>query len=173
MHLSDKFSLARLSKCFMIAMIAGTTASCVIEPIDQTHIASKSTPVDVVGFASAPNATMRIDALNVQTSTWQQIAMAQSSATPTNNNGTLLYLFSRDNLTIPAQYWKPGQCGTPHKARLRVREDGGSLSPLATFDQAAHDCLFDEIGEGTPWFDAGLSCFSGREMELFVGTPPC
>lgn len=128
-------------------------AGCVYTP-DSDDIICPGTSFNVQGFAEHAGATLRIEALH-DNGTWNTVGTAIASTSPFNYGGNTAYSFST-NVSLSTDYFSSF---TPDAfASLRVREVGGTLSFLISFDGDGVSCVFDAVGEGDSWFAAGANC---------------
>jgi len=128
-------------------------SGCVYTPTSDDLICPGTT-FNLAGFAEHAGATLRIEALH-DNGTWNTVASAVASTSPFTYAGNTAYTFST-NVTLGSQYFS--SFSPDAFATLRVRELGGSLSFLVSFDGDGVSCVFDEVGEGSTWFAAGFNC---------------
>ncbi len=118
----------------------------------------------VNGYTQNPNAVIEIEALNDDTNIWERVRTTTSNSSGTTFGGDTAYLWAT-RVTLGDQHYSPFRPDA--FAKLRVREAGGTLDFLFTFDQGGVQCVIDEvIQEGSTWFAAGLACRSDQSPEI-------
>jgi len=112
----------------------------------------------VSGFAEHPGATVQVEAFNVAASAWEVVASATASTSAFTFGSNTAYSWST-TVTLAARHFT---AFTPDAfASLRVREVGGSLSNLITFDHDGISCVVDKVvNQNMTWFAAGWACRS-------------
>ena len=145
----------RWMSAFGVAGVAG--AGCVFSPTSGES-RCPGAPFTVQGFASAPGASLTVEAFNDDSGVWEPVAGATAVTGGTTFGGRTLYVFSV-SVTLGDQHFS---AFTPDAfASVRVREEGGALTQLGTYDSDGVGCVTNRVfDEGEDWFAAGFECRS-------------
>lgn len=166
------FSLSQVVPVALLGL-GLSLSSCVVNPVWGDRPLSRDTPIDFSGATAKAGIPIRIQAWNLTTNTWNTIRSFNAS------NGRVatspdLYGWDAQDVVIPNQYWGPGTRCTGGMANLRVIElnTDGTVSELATFDEAGRDCLNDRMNAGEHPINAGNACkYPDPRIVLF--SQPC
>jgi len=146
-----------------IGGLLSLSVGCVYTPNSGDVICPGST-FNLAGFAEHAGATLQIQALH-DNGTWVTVAIAVASTSPFTYAGNTAYTFSTD-VTLGLEYYSSF---TPDAfASLRVREVGGSLGYLVSFDGDGVSCVFDRVGDGDTWFAAGFNCAGDNSPNIVL-----
>lgn len=145
------------------AVLGVGAAGCVYSPNDGDS-RCPGAPFTLQGFASAPGATLTVEAFNDDTDVWEPVSSTTATTGPTTFGGRTLYSFSA-SVTLGDQHFTPF---TPDAfASVRVREQGGALALLVTYDAGGVGCVVDHVfDEGDDWYAAGYECRSDASPVL-------
>lgn len=126
--------------------------------------------LDFGGYAQNPSASIQIQALDKRTNTWNVVAMAVASATPTTFGEATLYRWTLrdfDFTTVPNAecYWGHDEnCVIPvgtAEAKFRFKEAGSGAVHMATFDKGGVACVIEKVvKQGKPWLASAALCAS-------------
>ncbi len=155
-----------------VALLVSAPA-CVLGPLDQSEVESRTDPIRFEGYTRAANARVRIQAWNHDFGRWDTRADFLSTDV---RRGRDIPIYEWDRtLTLPSVYWigTGGSCWSGGMARIRIQElVSGSWSTLSTFNQAGWECLNDKLADGLDAVPAGYQCRTGSQIVLFA-PPTC
>lgn len=148
-----KFVRSSIPGIMTIAGLSMWSSGCVYTP-NSGDVICPNTAFTVAGFAEHAGATVHVEALH-DNGTWNTVGTATASTSPFNYGGNTAYAFST-SVTLGLAYYSNF---TPDAfASLRVREEGGTLAFLISFDGDGVSCVFDGVNDGDSWFAAGVNC---------------
>ncbi len=159
----------------LAAALSSLSSGCVYSHLEDSYIASETTPVEVSGYAGIASDEVTLEALQPWWGgSWVALDTTTSGTFNGNPNGYALYGYNFDPVVVPSTYWNSGSC-----VNLRVTENGQAL---AVFEGAhtvgswpnwtvedGYDCLSDEYNaNGNDWYQAGSTCQAGTTFEICV-----
>jgi len=150
----------------IMAVIMAHTAlilgACVYQPeSDDGSIFRSDREAVFKGFASQAGAEVELYGYNRVTNRWDLFASTHASSSPINYGGRMLYHFvirhrldTTDTLFID-YFTSPPLGGW---VDYRVREPGGPLGTLLTFDPGGLSCTIDRVNHGEDVYLAAWAC---------------
>jgi len=153
----------------VLAAVLLCFGACVWEPSHQQNL-PRDEPFDVTGWAQNPGTTIRLEAWNYTTNSYQVITTTTSSSDP-NFADPSMYFYEFPDVLLPWQNWQPvNACSGSGMASLRVYE---GTKKLTTFNATQKQCIFDEVWNGDHPTNAVLDCGTATpDNQLVLFSPP-
>lgn len=155
--------------------LLAAASGCIWNPNNRTE-REKGAALTLSGFTLEPSQQVRVRARDYDTGAAVQIASVVSNATEVYA-GSGLYAWSATVTAAvsPNKYWAPTQigplsAGTSSNGRLELSAFLADNTRLATFSEAAEDCVNAEILGGETPVNAGAMCYDGTEVVQFDET---
>ncbi|MCA9694575.1 MAG: prolyl oligopeptidase family serine peptidase [Myxococcales bacterium] len=156
----------------VMALVTSALTACVYTPSSRV-VVEKQNSVALAGYTGLPSQQVTIVARNNDTGQFVQVGAGVSAANEVTP-GSGMYEWSANANVANAVYWAPSWLGAITEpgnsgGRLELRANVNG-SALGTFTPEALQCALGELGMGASIYDAGLSCYDGREIVHYENT---